>query len=719
MAVQHASAHGSHNIIVQAAGDSIQVQVGLPWLELIPVSSRMRGRPRRDIEILDPAFQAVPLVGREQDIQFLLDWLGSEPKIAVTALVGAGGSGKTRLALELLQRLPNDWQGGFLTAEEAARFIAAKNLSRWSWQKSTLIVVDYAALLADTLSKWLRELADHAPTSHALRILLLERHADPEAGWYHDLADGTWLGGAVRELFSPAQPRRVMPLDQAVQRREVLSAGLRVARELSNTDKTNVSLPEPGVDAWFDQRLADSQWADPLLLLMAAVIAASDGLNRALKLSRLDLAKRLAERERDRVKKSVEDRSAKDLLAHLYACVTLCGGLSLEDAGTVADGEFAALRKLYPGGTGQAVDDLARLLGARDWLPALTPDLLGEALLLVTLGNMGPAVTTRLAPVAPARMAATLIRATLDFALSDERMPLECLQAMVAQVEDDAAALLAIEAAFPNDTIVMRRLALSVTEAIVRALVELAPEADSKTTEIHLPRLWNNLANRQSAMGQRPESLASITEAVWHYRTLADANPAAFLPYLAGSLNNQANRQSGVGQRAEALISIREAVRIRRALAEANPDAFLSHLASSLSNQASRQSDVGQRSEALASIAEALRIRRALTETNPDAFLPDLALLLNNLSNVQSKGGQQPEALVSITEAIRIHRTLAQVKPNAFLPDLAVSLNNLASRQSDMGQRPEALASIAEAVRIRRALAETNPMPSFPIWPSP
>jgi hypothetical protein len=207
MAVQSASPHGHHNIIVQAYGDGIQIQVGYPWLELIPVQARIRGKPRRDIEILDPAFQAVPLVGRELDLQYLLGWLGAEAKIAITALVGPGGSGKTRLALELLQHLPDGWQGGFLTAEEAKRFIEVKNLARWSWQKPTLIVVDYASLLAETLAHWFRELADHSPPPHPLRILLLERHADTEAGWYCDLADETWSGRAVRELFSPAEPR--------------------------------------------------------------------------------------------------------------------------------------------------------------------------------------------------------------------------------------------------------------------------------------------------------------------------------------------------------------------------------------------------------------------------------------------------------------------------------------------------------------------------------
>jgi hypothetical protein len=207
MSAQSASQHGHHNVIVQAEGDNIHVRVGLPHLKLIPVTARICKRPRREIDILNPAYQAVPLVGREQDIQFLHDWLSAEARIAATALVGPGGSGKTRLALEVLQHLPLDWQGGFLTAEEATRFLGQENLSERSWQKATLVVVDYAALLAGTLGEWFSELADHAAPEHPLRILLLGRHADPKSGWYRDLADGTWHGQEVRRLFSPEEPK--------------------------------------------------------------------------------------------------------------------------------------------------------------------------------------------------------------------------------------------------------------------------------------------------------------------------------------------------------------------------------------------------------------------------------------------------------------------------------------------------------------------------------
>jgi hypothetical protein len=50
-----------------------------------------------------------------------------------------------------------------------------------------------------------------------------------------------------------------------------------------------------------------------------------------------------------------------------------------------------------------------------------------------------------------------------------------------------------------------------------------------------------------SAVGEREEALAAITEAVGHYRELAEADPGAFLPDLARSLSDQAEMLSVTG----------------------------------------------------------------------------------------------------------------------------------------------------------------------------
>jgi tetratricopeptide (TPR) repeat protein len=153
----------------------------------------------------------------------------------------------------------------------------------------------------------------------------------------------------------------------------------------------------------------------------------------------------------------------------------------------------------------------------------------------------------------------------------------------------------------------------------------------------------NNLSNQQSDTGDRAGALSSVTEAVEHYRQLAAANPAVFLPDLATSLNNLSACQGDTGDRAGALSSVTEAVDIRRQLAAANPAAFLPDLAMSLNNLSACQGDTGDRAGALASVTEAVEHYRQLAAANPAAFLPDLAMSLNNLSNQQRDAGKVDE----------------------------------------------------------------------------
>ncbi len=103
MSSQTARAVGDRNIIVQASGSGNTINVaGLPYLTLIsPLRNKVRA-PVKDLDLLDPGVRAVPLTGRDSDLQSLRDWLEDSRTISVRAVTGAGGSGKTRLALELM-----------------------------------------------------------------------------------------------------------------------------------------------------------------------------------------------------------------------------------------------------------------------------------------------------------------------------------------------------------------------------------------------------------------------------------------------------------------------------------------------------------------------------------------------------------------------------------------------------------------------------------------
>jgi hypothetical protein len=92
--------------------------------------------------------------------------------------------------------------------------------------------------------------------------------------------------------------------------------------------------------------------------------------------------------------------------------------------------------------------------------------------------------------------------------------------------------------------------------------------------------------------------VAVAEEAVELNRQLVAANPAAFLPDLAGSLHNLVIRLAEAGRGEEALAAA-EAIEVRRGMAKANP-AYLPELARSLQYLGMRLADVGRWGEGLA-----------------------------------------------------------------------------------------------------------------------
>src|SRR5258708_853351 len=190
---QSAQARGDGNLIIQAVGNHIEINAGgQPYLVLIPASRRFRNATIKEPLDLPKADRpAIDLVGRDEEMARLHQWLAGSKPISVRTLTGKGGAGKTRLALELLSELEERaaWLGGFLREDEMARFLDQPLLSQWRWQQPTLIAIDYAAAVSEALGKWLQTLSetDTAETP-PLRFLLLERDASLHTGWYQSLA---------------------------------------------------------------------------------------------------------------------------------------------------------------------------------------------------------------------------------------------------------------------------------------------------------------------------------------------------------------------------------------------------------------------------------------------------------------------------------------------------------------------------------------------------
>ncbi|MDB5069797.1 MAG: Trypsin-like protein serine protease typically periplasmic containing C-terminal domain-like [Candidatus Eremiobacteraeota bacterium] len=136
-----------------------------PRLPLTRYLDRRVSNPE-ETDYLNPYARVVPLIGRQTERDGVREWLRSEQLTSIAVWIGPAGSGKTRLALEVIEdAIADGWSAGFLEGEQLQRF-RQQNLG-WTCPRKTFVVIDNAATHALLLRPWFGELADGpAPYSH-------------------------------------------------------------------------------------------------------------------------------------------------------------------------------------------------------------------------------------------------------------------------------------------------------------------------------------------------------------------------------------------------------------------------------------------------------------------------------------------------------------------------------------------------------------------------
>ncbi|MBF0140872.1 MAG: hypothetical protein HQL74_11415 [Magnetococcales bacterium] len=191
---QHAQA-GNQAIIIQVGRDAGAIVVGTadPTLRLDPQDQPL-DVPSEDIKRLIPYYRFLDCIGREPWLLRLKDWLHAPKPLSVRTIIGGGGRGKTRLAMELCRKVEKEWHAGFVRDSALKRLYDHHDPVSWLWPGPTLVVVDYAASQTNLLRRWLLALKNSGSNNTpALRILLLERHGHTGGGWWNTLFhQGGW-----------------------------------------------------------------------------------------------------------------------------------------------------------------------------------------------------------------------------------------------------------------------------------------------------------------------------------------------------------------------------------------------------------------------------------------------------------------------------------------------------------------------------------------------
>ncbi|MEU0966497.1 tetratricopeptide repeat protein [Streptomyces sp. NPDC005917] len=729
-----------------------------PYVELDP-------RVHRPLEVLKAEHAVVPFQARDEltVLTHFCRTIAEGPHTGITLIHGAGGAGKTRLALELAHQLDTyeGWYTGYLRESTDGDDWLGAVVS------PTLIVLDYAEARPADAQRLLTILKRRTERGATPAVLVMT--ARSAAGqWLTNLRRAWERDGHLCRELAPLELPPEHPDGSALFRRAI-----------------EAFVEEPGsVDVSAAERATPVEWTTLDYILLAYLASRSSG---KLPNSREELYEEVLDHERGywtqtyrQVIGNTADAPIK-VLSRAVACLTLRAPTThiqtiaalraveeLADAVQWREAIRATLTVCLQPGPGEALvlrpDPIADHLALRELRD--DPNLLNRALdglepepLLEALRQLNRAASAH--PGTAANLIAAWTEGEPGRWLHVLRVASEqsgsALAALCQLIDADPAPawLDDLSQAIPFMSVGLPQLGLQaesrrLTElrssanpapadlavllqrlgqrqanigdydraiATVREAVEIRRALVKADPVTHLPELaasLNILCGAQSDLGDHKGALASVKEAVEIRRTLAQADPSTHLPDLAMVLSNLSVLQRTLGEREGSLATVEEAIEIRRTLAQADSGMHLAGLATTLNNLGASQSDLGDHKRALASSAEAVEIYRELFKNSPTEILPDLAASLNNLSAQQSKTGDPGGALASITEAVDHFWDLSVINPATFLPRFATTLNNLSTLQGDVGDHEGALTSADQSVKIQRELAEINPVAHLP-----
>jgi glycosyltransferase involved in cell wall biosynthesis/Tfp pilus assembly protein PilF len=648
--------------------------------------------------------------------------------LAVRLLIGAGGAGKTRLALECCHRLrASGWQAGVLPGDWRADQANALARQIAQLKQPILVVIDYAETRQTPLLALLKAI-QKTPYQHAVRVLLLARDGGE---WWQQLPGKDADCEALLGGYASTGPYPVPVLhDNQELRQQAYQTAL-------TTFAGCLAVSPPN----HTPTLAEDYFSQPLYLQMVALLALRGERPETAEA----LMRALVNHERRywqvAAGSPIADIQIWQQQADLLTCLaTLAGGFAtvreLEPFWQQAGGDknhlkplFRQLAQLYPG---------EKTVGS---LPGLRPDLLGETLVAQVL--LGPDGAQALLAMLKQKNGAwrhqslstiaRMLRHRGTLAAVVENVLQLCFmtcaqEIMKVCVETESDLPQIVERAYARlaDGVKIQVAGLLVPQfrfeilplgglnvLLRQTLVENAAKKRRKKAGLEADAEFagalENLAVAWWRVGQLDNALESGKLALAIWPNLIQAKPEWFEPDFATSLSNYSQYLADQGQHDQALQFAKQALDIREKLARTKPERFEPNFATSLSNYATCLANQGLHDQATQFSKQALAIREKLARAKPERFEPDLAASLSDYAIHLDNQGQHDQTLQFTREAMDIRERLAQAKPERFEPDFAMSLCNLSIRLADIGQWKAAIAYAVQASQIYQRCAARTP----------
>lgn len=670
------------------------------------------GTGRNLAALLHPRNQRVPLTGRDEELERLVDWLAEPLDVSIRVISGIAGIGKTRLAVELVRVASRSgWAAGFCRSTALQSF-AADHPELWTWDEPHLLVVDYASSQTQGLERLLDNLAGRRTTLDdlkSLRILLIDRHdtfADSGVGRLLEPRAGD-LGNAIAEWHDASRDISLSSIESEGTLRELLKASLDSFRD-------DASTPEGANNALSDLLAAQLEGLrldqTPLLIQLAALFHAE--LQDSHLTSREDLLSLYWTRERRDFLENSAERFGIDAELLTWSSLAACLRLGTTNATVEATMPLitqacSLIGNHQPPPTNKALGALIDYLGTDSGnICALEPDLLAEYALVASLQGLKASTSAKSRWLVnqvgddPIPASQFLSRCAEDFPNTE---PLHSILREHAKTRAwPLVALMVAESALPRRSIALADLAIDFNTAVLESLPH------NSLTALERARLLMNLGSRKSDIGAVGEAATLTNSALEILRSLPREIGSPVLPLFVSALNNQSQDCLDSGNVPRSVQLSDEALQIYRDLSDQAPS-YRPGLAHALNTRSVILFHAGRHEEALQCTQESVHIYRDLHSTESGAFLAELAASLDNLGVRLVQFNRNEEALELSREALQYWRVLANARPDSHSSDLSLCLNNLGNRFYSVGQAEDAIAAVEEAVKIRRKLASALP----------
>jgi len=649
--------------------------LSIPWHDLPPNPSLLA--------LLSWHTRVSQFAGRTRELEILQTWAMGPQAVMVKFMVGAGGTGKSRLAAEFAEILKkHGWAAGFVDLRKPSQFLLDRN--------GTLLIVDYPEENHDGFTELLRDLTNLSLDSK-LRLLILTRRGIGD--WWDDIR-----GSNAADIVDIEQID-LGRLDALASHAVYCSALERIATEFE-------TIPPPlsleALSAWIRQAPVNKR---PLFILAAAVHSALHPSDEVVRYSGSEVMCAVVDREIDRLRRIAKGRQAQGSLvfARLLATAAITGEIPLLSVVEMAETPELQLG-FAPGADIEEELKAAGLLSDRS-VRAPQPDIAAAAFVVRVFSansRTAPALVWASLQVDVERGLDHFGRLSYDaeivLGIKDN-----CISKWLAEaVSGDADKCRILEPFFAD-----KDRALGWLEADVEVNRTLVAET---TDDAEKTRLLNNLSTALSEIGDNAGALAAIEECVGILRRLSEVNATKYEPDLAAALGNLSVYLSAAEGRGGELEAIRECMEIMRRLAQVDPMKHGRGLAISLHNLCAALGKVNDNEGALAAILECEQILRRLVEADRTRYERGLARCLHNESVLLGAIGDSPTALKVARNSVEILRRLSDDNPCKYEPDLAMSLDNLSTQLGAVGDFADALNASRESVEIRRRLAAANPV---------